>query len=80
MFIWKCFQTDIYIIFIFQTMFAELDLLAEKLENRDTSLEDSFILYRQGMELLKLCSGKLDTVEKKMLQLNEDGTFSEFSR
>ena len=57
-----------------------LDLLAEKLENRDTSLEDSFILYRQGMELLKLCSGKLDTVEKKMLQLNEDGTFSEFSR
>ena len=61
-------------------MFAEMDLLAEKLENRDTSLEDSFILYRQGMELLKLCSGKLDTVEKKMLQLNEDGTFSEFSR
>ena len=61
-----------------EEMFAELDLLAEKLENRDTSLEDSFILYRQGMELLKLCSGKLDTVEKKMLQLNEDGTFSEF--
>ena len=59
-----------------EEMFAELDLLAEKLENRDTSLEDSFILYRQGMELLKLCSGKLDTVEKKMLQLNEDGTFS----
>ena len=56
-----------------EEMFAELDLLAEK-------LEDSFILYRQGMELLKLCSGKLDTVEKKMLQLNEDGTFSEFSR
>ena len=45
-----------------EEMFAELDLLAEKLENRDTSLEDSFILYRQGMELLKLCSGKLDTV------------------
>ena len=63
-----------------EEMFAELDLLAEKLENRDTSLEDSFILYRQGMELLKLCSGKLDTVEKKMLQLKEDGTFSEFSR
>ena len=49
-----------------EEMFAELDLLAEKLENRDTSLEDSFILYRQGMELLKLCSGKLDTVEKNM--------------
>lgn len=63
-----------------EKMFAELDLLAGKLEDRDTSLEDSFRLYRQGMELLKLCSDKLDTVEKKMLQLNEDGTFSEFSR
>ena len=63
-----------------EEMFTELDLLAGKLEDRETSLEDSFRLYRQGMELLKLCSEKLDTVEKKMLQLNEEGTFSEFSR
>ena len=63
-----------------EEMFTELDLLAGKLEDRETSLEDSFRLYRQGMDLLKLCSEKLDTVEKKMLQLNEDGTFSEFSR
>lgn len=63
-----------------EEMFTELDLLAGKLEDRETSLEDSFRLYKQGMELLKLCSEKLDTVEKKMLQLNEDGTFSEFSR
>lgn len=63
-----------------EEVFAELDILAEKLEDRETSLEDSFRLYRQGMELLKLCSEKLDTVEKKMLQINEDGTFREFSR
>ena len=59
--------------------FTELDGLAEKLEDRETSLEDSFRFYRQGMELLKFCSENLDTVEKKMLQINEDGTFSEFS-
>ena len=59
--------------------FTELDGVAEKLEDRETSLEDSFRFYRQGMELLKFCSEKLDTVEKKMLQINEDGTFSEFS-
>ena len=59
--------------------FTELDGLAEKLEDIETSLEDSFRFYRQGMELLKFCSEKLDTVEKKMLQINEDGTFSEFS-
>ena len=59
--------------------FTELDGLAEKLEDRETSLEDSFRFYRQGMELLKFCSEKLDPVEKKMLQIHEDGTFSEFS-
>lgn len=58
--------------------FDELDILAQKLENRDTPLEESFRLYRQGMELLKDLSGRLDTVEKKMLQMNEDGTFREF--
>ena len=58
----------------------ELDALADKLENRETSLEDSFRLYKQGMELLKYCNDKLDTVEKKMLQINEDGSLGEFSR
>ena len=57
-----------------------LDVLAGKLEDRETSLEDSFRLYKQGMELLKYCNDKLDTVEKKMLQMNEDGSLGEFSR
>lgn len=63
-----------------EEIFEELDLLARKLESRETSLEDSFLLYQQGMTLLKNCSDRLDMVEKKMLQLNEDGTFREFSR
>ena len=29
--------------------FSELDVLADKLEDRETSLEDSFRLYKQGM-------------------------------
>ena len=61
-----------------EDVFQELDVIAEKLESRDTSLEDSFRLYKKGMELLKYCSGKLDTVEKKMLQMDEDGTLREF--
>lgn len=58
--------------------FQELESLAEKLEDSSTSLEDSFCFYKKGMELLKFCSGKLDTVEKKMLQMDEDGTLHEF--
>ena len=63
-----------------ETAFQELDGLADRLEDQETSLEESFALYKKGMELLKYCSEKLDTVEKKMLQINEDGTFSEFSK
>lgn len=59
-------------------VFEELDRLAEKLEDSGTSLEDSFHLYKKGMELLKYCNEKLDTVEKKMLQMDEDGTLREF--
>lgn len=61
-----------------EDVFQELDVIAEKLESSDTSLEDSFRLYKKGMELLKYCSGKLDTVEKRMLQMDEDGTLREF--
>ena len=61
-----------------EDVFQELDVIAEKLESSDTSLEDSFRLYKKGMELLKYCSGKLDTVEKKMPQMDEDGTLREF--
>ena len=56
----------------------ELDSIVERLESREISLEDSFVLYQQGMELLKKCSGRIDAVEKKMLKINADGELSEF--
>lgn len=57
--------------------FAQLDELTRKMENSQTSLEDSCPVSER-MELLKLCSGKIDRVEKKMLQIDEDGIISEF--
>ncbi len=61
-------------------LFEELDAIAVRLEDRETSLEESFQLYREGMELLKECGDRLDTVEKKMLEISEDGSFREFSK
>lgn len=58
--------------------FELLDSVVEKLEDRETTLEESFALYQRGMELLKLCNGKIDTVEKKMMQMNQDGELEEF--
>ena len=58
--------------------FEVLDQLVGKLESPDISLEESFQIYKQGMDLLKACNGRIDTVEKKMLQMGGDGELSEF--
>lgn len=58
--------------------FEALDQIVRQLESGDASLEDAFVMYQQGMELLKECSKKIDTVEKKMLVLNENGDLCEF--
>lgn len=56
-----------------EEVLAEVEDIIEKLQQRDVSLEDSFLLYQQGIEKLKCCNEKIDTVEKKLLILNEEG-------
>lgn len=55
-----------------------LDTIVEQLEDRDITLENSFQLYHKGMELLKYCNEKIDTVEKQMLQIDDNGELNEF--
>ena len=52
--------------------FQRLDELIARLEDREIPLEDSFAIYKEGMDLLKSSREKIDTVEKKMLQISED--------
>lgn len=58
--------------------FENLDNILEQLEDRDITLEDSFKMYNKGMELLKYCNDKIDTVEKQMLQIDDNGELNEF--
>lgn len=58
--------------------FRKLDMVVDRLESRDITLEESFRIYQSGMNLLKECSEKIDRVEKKMLLMDEDGGLSEF--
>lgn len=58
--------------------FQDLEEIIKKLENKDISLEDSFKLYKEGMETLKICNEKIDKVEKKVLIIREDGETDEF--
>ena len=61
-----------------ETVFEQLDEIVEQLEAEDVSLEDSFGLYHKGMDLLKVCNEKIETIEKKMMVLDENGEEHEF--
>lgn len=58
--------------------FAVLEETVSRLEAEDITLEDSFKEYKQGMDILKYCSDKIDKVEKKVLQIDENGETDEF--
>ncbi|MCI7813697.1 MAG: exodeoxyribonuclease VII small subunit [Lachnospiraceae bacterium] len=58
--------------------FRELDEVIEALQNKDLALEESFVLYKRGMELLKECNEKIDRVEKRVMAMNEEGEWDEF--
>ena len=61
-----------------EQVFQELDEVVKILEQYAASLEESFQLYHTGMDLLKVCNEKIDTVEKKMMILDENGDIHEF--
>ena len=64
--------------FQLEEAFEKLEKTVEALEREDISLEESFRIYQEGMELLKQCNLEIDQVEKKVLVLNEDGESHEF--
>ncbi len=58
--------------------FDELEQVVKALEQEDISLEESFRIYKGGMELLKKCNKAIDQVEKKVLALDDEGETYEF--
>ncbi len=58
--------------------FAKLEETLLQLESEELSLEDSFRIYKEGMELLKQCNADIDKVEKQVLQLNAEGELEAF--
>ena len=61
-----------------EEMFKDLEELIGKMENEEITLEQTFDLYNNGMELLKKCNLSIDEVDKKVLVLDENGETDEF--
>lgn len=64
--------------FVLEEAFEKLETILEQLESSEITLEQSFQYYKDGMDLLKQCNEKIDTVEKKMQMINEEGERFEF--
>lgn len=57
---------------------AKLDAMTEQLRKEDITLEESFSLYKDGMELIKQCNADIDRVEKQVQILNADGQITDW--
>lgn len=58
--------------------FEEIEKLIEKLEDKDISMEESFACYKDGIQHLATCNEMMDAVEKKVMELNQNGNLVEF--
>ncbi|HZG85130.1 exodeoxyribonuclease VII small subunit [Paenibacillus sp.] len=52
----------------------KLEVIVAKLESGDVPLEQAIELFQEGMRLSRICSQKLESVERKIeMLLEEDG-------
>lgn len=58
--------------------FEHIEEIIKKMEAGDASLDMSFELYKDGLEEIKAANAMLDSMEKAMLILNEDGSLEDF--
>ncbi|MCU6761002.1 exodeoxyribonuclease VII small subunit [uncultured Roseburia sp.] len=56
-----------------EEMFHQLDEMIEQMEQDQLPLDQAFAMYESGLKKLKQCNEKLDIIEKKMLELNQNG-------
>lgn len=68
----KQLLTDREVSMNIEETFKILDDILNRLEDKDTSLEDAFKEYEKGMKLVKECNDSLDKVEKKIQLIRDD--------
>ncbi|ATP40945.1 MULTISPECIES: exodeoxyribonuclease VII small subunit [Solibacillus] len=65
----------------FATAMAELEEVVRKLEQGDVPLEEAIDLYKNGMELSKLCHDTLQSAEQQLISIvGENGEKQPFDQ
>lgn len=58
--------------------FEHIEDIISSMENGDITLNESFDLYKSGLEEIKAANEILDNIEQMMFQLNENDELEEF--
>lgn len=63
----------------FEEAMEQLEHIVELLEEGDVPLEEAITIYKKGMDLSKICHGKLQTAQEQLVQiLDENGELKPF--
>ena len=63
----------------YESAFAQLETILQALEGDDLPLEESLVLYEQGIELVARCTHLLDSAELRVRQWQNGGTTTAFA-
>ncbi len=58
--------------------FEQLEEIISKLESSDVSLDESFALYKSGMDELKKVNEKIEQTKKAVMAISKDGGLQVF--
>ena len=58
--------------------FDRLEEIIKGMESKDITLEDSFALFKEGMEELEYCNSRIDATKKAVLAITESGALTPF--
>ncbi len=58
----------------FEQSLKELEEIVKKLENGETTLEESMTLFEKGVSLTKSCRKMLDEAQLKVKKVTEEGS------
>lgn len=62
----------------YEKAMKRLEEIVSKLESNDIPLEDSIVLFQEGISLSQYCDQKLQNIQEKVAQIYEDGQLKEF--
>ena len=60
-----------------ESSFKRLDEIIEKMEQGEISLEESFKLYKEGVELVGACNESIEKVEKEIKVIEDESAKGE---